>query len=245
MVDWKTFCIYSILAFLFTFASGGIPLIRNWKKDHLHHFVNFSAGILLGTAFLHLLPDVIETIDAHFASALILSSFVFLYILEKFLMIHACEESHCEFHHLGMMAFVGMAVHTFLNGISLGAAFFMEGIDKMVFLAIISHKIPESFSLSCILRGSGWSRKKVVFFLIIFSSIIPLGALVSKSILNAYFSVENVGIALSLSLGSFIYVATSDFLPEVHRNHKGNIINMVSLLLGIALVIITSHFFHH
>lgn len=226
---------YSITAVVLTMASGLIPLMGRWKNDHLHSFVSFSAGVLLSTAFLHILPDALEKTDPHKAGVSILLSFVFLFILEKFIMVHPCEESHCDYHTMGKAAFVGMLVHTFFDGFALGAALIIDGLGDMVFLAIMAHKIPSSFSLSSILKKGGWKNSKIAVYILIFGLVIPAGALTSHTILR---DVESgvVGIALALSLGTFIYISTSDFLPEVHRAHSHRIKNLVSFLAGIALM---------
>jgi zinc and cadmium transporter len=239
----QSLIIYSILAIVLTLLGGIIPLVKKLKHDHLHYFVNFSAGVLLATGFLHILPDAVERIDAHFASILMLGSFTAFYILEKFIMIHPCEETHCNYHHLGIAAFVGMTIHTLFDGVSLGASLFVDGLDEIVFLAIMSHKIPASFSLASILKVTEVSKTKIILALIIFGAFVPLGAIFSKTIINYYLSDQIIGIMLSVSLGAIIYIATSDFLPEVHRDNKGKFFHLLSFLSGIVLMIIIMNTF--
>lgn len=218
-----------------TLLSGAIPLLSLWKDDHLHSFVSFSAGVLLATAFLHLLPDALERTPPFQVGVAILLSFVFLFILEKFIMLHPCEETHCDYHTVGIAAFVGMTIHTFFDGFALGTALFVENLGWLVLLAIMAHKIPSSFSLASILKKAQWKTARILVFIFIFGLIIPIGALISSTVLKSIGD-QAIGIALGLSLGTFIYIATSDFLPEVHRAQSQRLKNLFSFLLGIFLM---------
>lgn len=231
----KQLLLFSLLAVVLTLAGGSIPLLKAWKEDHLHSFVCFSAGVLLSTAFLHLLPDALERAEARNVGACILLSFLFLFILEKFIMLHPCEETHCDYHTMGKAAFVGMLIHTFFDGFALGASVLVKNLGSVVFLAIMAHKIPSSFSLASILKAAKWSTGKIVFYIFIFGFVIPVGAYTSNSLLHLV-GEKTIGIALSLSLGTFLYISTSDFLPEVHRAQNRRLKNLASFVLGIALM---------
>ncbi|MDO8519073.1 MAG: ZIP family metal transporter [Deltaproteobacteria bacterium] len=227
--------LYALLALVLTIAGGTVPLLARWKETHLDNFVSFSAGILLATAFLHLLPEALLKIPGREAGVAILAAFIFLFILEKFVMFHPCDESHCDYHTIGAAAFAGMSIHTFFDGFALGAAFEVAGLAPLVFLAIMAHKIPSSFSLASILKKAAWPLPRILVFVILFSLIIPLGMFVSHSILSGI-GEKPVGFALAASLGTFIYISTSDFLPQVHRAGPGRFAKLVSFGIGIALM---------
>ena len=74
----------TILNGLVAFA-GVLTLWMNDKsfKKILFFLVAFSAGTLLGGAFLHLLPESLESMDAMLVSSLIISGFCVFYIVEK------------------------------------------------------------------------------------------------------------------------------------------------------------------
>lgn len=244
MFNSSQFIVYSLLAVSLTLASGAIPLLRTWKEDHLHTFVSFSAGVLMATAFLHLLPDAIRRGNPMTIGSAILASFLLLFILEKFVMIHPCEETHCDYHTMGLAAFVGMLIHTFFDGLSLGSALFVEGLGFVVFVAIMAHKIPSSFALASILKKGKWSSSRILLFIFLFGLTIPLGAMASFSFLH-YVGEQAEGLALALSVGTFLYIATSDFLPEVHRSQNRRLANLSSFLAGILLMVILAFVFPH
>lgn len=226
---------YGIAAVALTLLGGLIPLLRKWHDDHLHTFVSFSAGVLIATAFLHLLPEAMGRATPKTLGFCILASFLFLFILEKFIMIHPCEETHCDYHTMGAAAFVGMFIHTFFDGFVLGTSLFVQKLGAVVFFAIMAHKIPSSFALSSVLVKARWSRKRILFFILLFGLAIPIGAVASTFLLHSIGD-QAIGIALALSLGTFLYISTSDFLPEVHRSLERRFNNLAGFFLGIALM---------
>ncbi len=227
--------IFSAIAIVLTLISGYLPLLSHWKDDHLHGFVSFSAGVLIATAFLHILPEAIQKGSPSEIGGCILFSFLFLFILEKFIMLHPCEETHCDYHTMGLTAFVGMTIHTFFDGFALGASILIPGLGTVVFFAIMAHKIPASFSLASILKKASWSSKKIMLFMFLFSLVIPLGTFAAVEFLHNL-DPKFIGRALALSLGTFIYISTSDFLPEVHRAHSRRFKNLSFFLCGIILM---------
>jgi len=181
------------------------------------------------------MPDTIGKASPLIIGVCIMGSFLFLFILEKFIMLHPCEETHCDYHTMGFAAFVGMLIHTFFDGFALGASLFVPGLGWVVFAAIMIHKIPASFALASILKKGNWSTTRILFFIFIFGLIIPIGALTSTYLLK-YLGGQAIGIALALSLGIFLYISTSDFLPEVHRAHDRRFKNLAAFLIGVALM---------
>jgi len=174
---------------------------------------------------------------------LILLSFLALFVIEKFVMLHPCEESHCDYHTIGIASYVGMVIHTFFDGVALGTSFMVPGLSGIVFLAIMMHKVPSSFSLACILKKAKWPTVRIFLFLALFGSLIPLGASVSSYFLSKMGDVV-IGYGLALSLGTFIYISTSDFLPEVHRRDAHRVKSFLSFFAGVFLGCLSAYFHH-
>ena len=51
----------------------------------------------------------------------ILTGFLLIFVMERFVFVHACEERDCDIHQMGMPAFLGISLHSLLDGIALGA----------------------------------------------------------------------------------------------------------------------------
>src|SRR3972149_2274058 len=92
-------------------------LVRRAKGDsrYLRLFISLGAGVLLGAAFLHLIPDAIAALGKEMGFWL-LGGFLFLFFLETFPFSHPCEEGHCDYHKVGWVAFAGLGLHNLSNG---------------------------------------------------------------------------------------------------------------------------------
>ncbi|KAA3600823.1 MAG: transporter, Zip family protein [Calditrichaeota bacterium] len=219
---------------LISFLSGSIPLWKKLDEKYLRIGISFGAGTLLGAAFLSFLPEILHS-GIHEAGIYILLGFITLYILEKFVMVHPCEETHCNVHNIGLSAYVGLSIHSLTDGFILGSATLLPSLSGVALLAILGHKGPASFSLSNILLYSHYSNKKVWVLNSIFAIITPIGALISYYLLQEI-SEEMIMICVSFSLGTFLHIATSDLLPEIHKAEKWKLVNLFALLLGILII---------
>jgi zinc and cadmium transporter len=209
---------------------------------------------MLGAAFLHLLPEAVEG-AGYRAVPWALVGFLGLFLLERFVLVHVCAEpgpvpwapghgqpghdlvrgaTGCYVHTLGVAAFLGLSAHTLLDGFALGAASHDAGLGFLVFLAILAHKIPSSFSLSAILAAEGYRRRQALLMNATYALMVPVGALVYLG-LRGLVRVESfTANALAASAGTFLHLALSDILPDVHRRGGSRLRLSLALLAGVA-----------
>ncbi len=108
--------------------------------------VSFSAGSLLGNAFLHLIPQAIKEIGIEkdvLIFLYVLLGFVVFFILEQFIRWHHHHNFYCEdcpqeapFSYLIL---ISDAVHNFIDGLIIAASFvvsFPIGIATALAVAI-------------------------------------------------------------------------------------------------------------
>jgi len=228
--------ITSLTIVLFALIGGIIPLFYASKPGRLRNFLGFSAGVLLGAAFFHLLPESMEKIG-FLSSRYLLAGFLTLFILEKFVAIHACEILDCESHTMGAAAFVGFSIHNLIDGITLGASWSVPSLAPAVVFAISAHKVPSSMALSSILTAEKYKWNTVIILTIIFAAMIPIGAVLSSFFIGIG-SASLLGIALAFSAGTFLHISVSDILPEVHRADSLRYPTLVALIIGLGSMLI-------
>lgn len=229
--NFNLFFAYLTAIFLISMAGALIPLIREWSKDTFRLIISFGAGVLFGACFFHMLPEIAQPLGENVGIPILVGFFI-IYILEKFIMVHACDEDACDFHTVGISAFMGISFHSLLDGMSLGATFVSQNIVLMVFLAIVIHKFPSALSLTGILIQGGYNKNKIIQLAVIFALTTPVGALLSFFILkdlNEFILAWAIGI----SAGTFLYIATSDLLPLVHQHNPKKYFNLLSLIVGL------------
>jgi zinc and cadmium transporter len=214
--------LYSLVIVAGALAGALVPLYSHQATRRIT-FLAFAAGVMLGAAFFHMLPEAYHG-GGYKAFVLVPLGFVLLLVLERFVLAHTCEEppdcaEHVRGHTLGLTAFLGLSAHTLFDGVALGSAV-QEGVGLMAFLAIVSHKVPSSLSLAAILQAEGRTHQRILGSAALYGLMVPLGALL-YFLLDAVLPFETLAAgALALSAGTFLYIAVSDLLPHVNRHGK-------------------------
>jgi ZIP family zinc transporter/zinc and cadmium transporter len=213
---------------------GGMLLVlarEKWSRRHSASLVSFSAGVLLGVGFLHILPEALEmTAQAPF---FILLAFILFYFLEHHLLIHAgheeqhhvrltgdtCDDGCCVHPHpLGMVAFVGMALHSAIDGMIIGTGFEVShDLGLLAALGVIAHEVPEGIAMLAILLHYGWPRRRAILLTLFVAVATPLAAVITYALVRNL-DPELLGSMLAVAGGSFVYIAASDLIPESHRS---------------------------
>lgn len=231
--------LYSGVIVLGAVAGALVPIFTQ-RQTRLVTFLAFAAGVMFGAAFFHMLPEAFHA-GGYPAFTWVPVGFVFLFLLERYVLVHACEEPpDCAEHGhggaLGLTAFLGLSAHTLFDGIALGSSV-AEGVGLMAFVAIAAHKVPSSLSLAAILRSEGRGKRHIVLYAVAFGLMVPIGA-------GLYFALQRLvpleafaARALAFSAGTFLYIAVSDLLPHVNRHgREGRLRNIGGLALGLALM---------
>jgi zinc and cadmium transporter len=164
----------------------------------------------------------------------VLGGFLLIFVMERFVFVHACEEHGCDIHHMGIPAFLGISLHSLLDGLALGAGLLLPQLGPVVLLAVLIHKMPDSLSISSILLAAGWERRKVALLNLIFSLTTPTGALIAYWFFRDL-TPRNVANALGVSAGTFLAIATADILPQIHRIEQRNPLTLLFLVFGLAV----------
>ncbi len=214
-------------------VGGFLPLLKELSQKTLALLLSFSAGVLLGAVFFHMIPEAGRILDDRLGWA-VLGGFLLIFVLERFVFVHACEERDCDIHQMGIPAFLGISLHSLLDGVALGAGLLIPQLGPVVLLAVIIHKMPDGISISSILLTAGWNRRSVGVLNLLFSLTTPLGALIAYLFLSTV-AEESVALAIGISAGTFLAIATADLLPQVHRIDERNPMTLIFLLGGLGV----------
>jgi zinc and cadmium transporter len=225
--------IYLPTVVFISLVGGFLPLLRALSQRALALLLTFISGVLLGAVFFHMLPEVGSVLGDDVGLP-VLAGFLLIFVMERFVFVHACEEHDCDIHQMGLPAFLGISLHSLLDGIALGAGLMLPQLGPVVLLAVIIHKMPDSMSISSILLSAGWDRQKIGKLNLLFSLTTPIGALLAFLCFRVL-SPENVAVAIGISAGTFLAIATADILPHVHRIEQRNPMTLVFLAIGLTI----------
>ncbi len=225
---------YSVLIVAVAWIGGVIPIYYRENKNVIHLFISFGAGILLGAAFLHMVPEAAESIGAKVGLPLI-AGFLVLYIPEKFIMTHPCPADDCDQHTVGLSAFIGLSLHSLITGLALGCGILVPKLGLIIFLAVVLHKLPASLSLASLLIKEKYANPKILLIIFIFSIMVPIGAFITYTFAQNT-STEVIGFLVAFSGGTFLHVAADDLLPEVHRHGEDRNLRLFVFILGLLVI---------
>lgn len=220
----------SLIGVLFVSAS------EKWLNKMLLLLVSFASGTLLGGAFLHLIPEAIEA-ESQVMFLVVLAGILAFFLLEKFLWRH-CHERECPIHVFAYLNLVGDGVHNFIDGVIIAASFLVGlPLGFATTLAVAAHEIPQEIGDFSVLVYGGVAKTKALLYNLLSALMAIVGAL------SMYFFqslLPNLSFFLMFAAGGFIYIATSDLIPELHKEKDAwkSLAQFLFLLTGIILMLL-------
>ncbi len=239
---------YAAVLLIVTAFGCYLPFLLKRSDAQLHKLIAFSAGVMLGVLFIMLMPESLhETIEGgyNFATACywILGGFILLFVIDFVIKTYLAYDEHGEDGHVhsvtSFSAFLGLAIHSFFDGLALAAGFTAgETVGLLVLIGMCFHKVVVAFSLASTMLMSE-RAPSTKFYLIAFCLISPLATVISFAFLNTG-ELTFTGPALCLSVGIFMFVTMCDILPEAFHHRGKDPMQMAMLLLGLVVAIIVS-----
>jgi zinc and cadmium transporter len=237
------------------------------------HLLSLAAGALLATAFMHLLPEALESGNsAQRLFATLLVGLVFFFLLDKAELwhhghehhhghdepahghahAHGAEHDHADHAHEaprvrsgGWAVLTGDSVHCFGDGILIASAFAASPrLGVVAALAVLAHEVPHHIGDLAVLRQTSGSRRAALVKVSLAGAVTPLGGLVGWWLVD--WLVAYLPFFLVVASSSFIYVALADLIPQLQRRlgARETLAQIAWLLVGIALVSAVSALAH-
>ncbi|MBD3228641.1 MAG: ZIP family metal transporter [Candidatus Lokiarchaeota archaeon] len=230
--------IVSSIALIGIFTIG---LNSSFLNKILFLLVSFSAGALLGGGLLHLLPEAVEEVGNLNIYLILISGFILFFLTEKVLDYHQChnvEEEHiCEFHAFKWLNLFGDAIHNFIDGLIIAAAFLTSiNLGFITSIAVLFHEIPQEIGDFGVLVYGGFTKTKALLLNFITALIAIFGGIIGYLLISVIEPITPF--LLSFAAGGFLYIAASDLLPSLKQKRSGKkiISIVVILILGIVLM---------
>lgn len=218
---------------------GIFTLLLNEKvlNKALITLVALSAGGLIGGAFLHLLPEALEKSNTINTYLYLLFGFILFFVLERYLRWHHCHEERCAVHPFTYLNLFGDGVHNLFDGLLIGASFVTNiQLGIVTTIVIILHEIPQEIGDFGVLVYGGMHKHKALFYNFLSAITAILGSLIGY-----YFSGHLEAFSrfiLPFAAGGFIYIASCDLIPEIHKQAdlKRATLSMLFFILGIIIM---------
>lgn len=217
------------------------------KEERLNkillYLVAFSAGSLIGGAFLHLIPEAIINVgleeDQLFKIFLyLLLGFCTFFVLEQFISWHHHHSTqHPEIKPFSYLILFSDAIHNFIDGLIIAASFVISiPVGLVTVLAVVLHEVPQEIGDFGVLIYGGFKKFRALYLNFLSGILAIIGGIVG------FLISEKIGhsiiFLLPFAAGNFIYIACSDLIPEIKQkeNFQKEIAYFFVFLLGIALM---------
>jgi len=226
MTGAMTLSLYTGAILLGALAGGALPLFANVRRSDL--LLSFSAGVMLGAAFFHMLPEAVEGAGGA-AVPFVLVGFLLLYLLERFVLVHVCAEPGPNARLSTAGAPLPAAEHRHPHGEeghvhaqADGTGCDVHTIGLAAWIGLSAHTLVDGFALGA---ASVEADLGLLVFLAILAHKIPnsfsLSAiLVSEGYSRAKAVWMNAAFALMVPLGVGLYVILRDV---VHVERFGSL----------------------
>jgi zinc and cadmium transporter len=204
--------------------------------------ISYAVGTLLGVALLGLLPQALETLPPPPALGTLLAGVLSFFLLEKLVLWRHChDEKECELHtsSAASLVIVGDAFHTFVDGAVIAAAVLTSlPLGVTTALAVATHEIPQEVGDVAILLRAGYSKGRALSLNLISAGSGVLGALAMLAASHAV--PDALPYVLAFAAGSFLYIAMSDLIPDLHHGglEGGAFRQLLLIVAGILTIVL-------
>ena len=140
-------------------------------------------------------------------------------------------------HSFAKMNLIGDGVHNLLDGLIIGGSYLASiplGITTT--LAVLIHEVPQEISDFGVLVHGGFTRKKALIFNFLTALTAFVGVILAL-VLGP--SIEGfVSFILPFTAGGFIYIASADLIPELHKesDFKKSLLQLIGIIFGIGIM---------
>jgi zinc transporter ZupT len=230
-----------VLALLATVAGGALPSAGAFVRSvGLPRLLAFRSGLLIAIAFTDVLPSGLRLGPAQ-AGWSALAAFVLGYASENLVMSDPCHEAaeDCHSHALGAVALGALFLHSFIDGLNLGALSYVSASTLAAAgVSMLVHKFADGFTLVSIFSEAGYSRARTASGLATVALATPAGALASRvGAMNL--EPAHLAVLLGFAGGSFVYIAAAELLPRLHRGRDAK--TFASFGAGLAAMLALHH----
>jgi zinc and cadmium transporter len=223
-------------------ASTFLLLGDNLRIRLVPWLISYAVGTLLGVSLLALLPEALSHLPPATALSTLIVGVLSFFLLEKMVLWRHCHTAQdCAVHtsSAASLVIIGDAFHTFVDGAVIAAAVVTSiPLGVTTAIAVATHEIPQEVGDVAILLRAGFSRTRA-FTLNLMSAL--GGVLGAVGMLLASQWIPNaLPYVLSFAAGSFLYIAMSDLIPDLHRGGvEGGPLRQLALIgAGILTIIL-------
>lgn len=202
------------------------------KQDNI--FLGLSSGLLLGIAFLEILPEVFEKdsgISPLYGVLAIIMGLIIIFIVDR--LVEKKEEK--AVNKGAILLFLAIAIHNIPEGLAVGLSF-SGGINLSMFVSIMIHEVIDGVLTTISLLSLNLDKKRTFIYSCLVALLLLPGILVGiiSSLNYSIFTVFMLGITFSC----LVYVTSREILPKSIKKTDSTIFMIIGIAISLVLKIL-------
>jgi zinc and cadmium transporter len=197
--------------------------------------VAFAAGSLLSGALLHLLPEAMQHSGQSYRLFVwTIVGFGLFFLLEQFLSWHHAHRAEAK-APVTYLILLADGLHNLIGGLAIGASFMIgPEVGFVTFVVAAAHEVPQELGDFAILVRGGWTPRNALLVNFLSALTIVPGGLVAYWLGGAF----DTTTLMALAAGNFIYIASSDLIPEVKHEVvlRTKLLHVGAFAAGVGLI---------
>lgn len=193
--------------------------------------VALAAGALIGGAFLHLLPRAVNIVGADnspFVFGIAIIGFCTFYVLEQFISWHHHHGTTHDAEPVTYLVLISDGIHNFIDGLVIAASFIAAiPVGIVTTLAIALHEIPQEIGDFGVLVHGGFGKRRALILNYLTQATVIVGGITGYLLTDVVADIPTF--VLPFAAGNFIYIASSDLIPEI--KHGGDTTKAIGYFL--------------
>ena len=134
------------------------------------------------------------------------------------------------------MNLLGDALHNFMDGLIIAGSYLTSiPLGVSTTLAVVLHEIPQEMGDFSVLLKGGFTKSKALLYNFLTALSALLGALLVFIVGNVPSLVDAI---VPFTAGGFIYIATADLIPELHKETlpTKSLVQLFGFVVGIVIM---------
>lgn len=222
-MDFPIFIAFSIPVLAVWVGFFFVWMVKPKSTKNITLLLAFSGAFLLALTFFELLPEVYKNQPPKTMALYILTGVLIQVFLEFF--SKGAEHGHVHLHvkenKFPILLFISLSVHALVEGVPVR-------YSTPMLYGVVIHKIPVAIILSIFLVNAQLKKRALLFFMVIFSLMTPLGSYFAQfEWMQTYKT-----IFMAVAAGVFLHVSTI-ILFENSQGHSFNWRKLMVIILGI------------
>lgn len=223
----------TLVGVLGTSLGGVISLFIKETNKIMSFLLGLTGGFMLFISTFHLIPESFYVSGNILITIMgIALGLVLIILIELYINIIGNN----PYIKSSILLGISIAVHNFPEGLALGSSFWtMSNLGPTLALAMLVHNIPEGVAMAVPLKINKESPLKIIFYTLIIGIPTGIGAFLGGYL--GTFSPYIIGLCLSFSGGTMLYIICDEIIPNAKSLNKGSV-SSIGVILGFVAGII-------